>query len=321
MMKKINLSVVFSFFTLFSVQIYFGQINVGVNELNQLASRPFKQNELDLLKKSKTIFVYRECDKANLDFFKKTINEAWDYTELEFVSHDEFLSKKIDQNNSFFTIDGVHKVKTSSSGMITESTYIYLKLWMKDNGKELVFCQIYLYPTFETYKNASIRLSNMIGYLYDEAVLHNWNSIFLKNSLQYVNKKLSNSSVRSLYKNEVNLDSLSILKYDTLHIIDYSLIKFNPKNGDESERHEITSLLSKYPYPYKLISIEEFTEKDLNTEKPLYYLSYVKNNANKFVSVFNSKTGDILCSFNSVVSYNLTPGDFIKISKFIKKSK
>ena len=320
-MKKINLSVVVSFFTLFSVQIFFGQINVGVNELNQLASRPFKQNELDLLKKSKTIFVYRECDKANLDFFKKTINEAWDYTELEFVSYDEFSSTNIDKNNSFFTIDGIHKVKTSSSGMITESTYFYLKLWMYDNDKELTFCQIYLYPTFDAYRRANANLTGFVDYLYKKAVLHNWNTIFLKNSLQFVNQKLTNSSVRPLYKNEVNLDSLSILKYDTLHIIDYSLIKLNPKNGDESERHEITSLLSKYPYPYKLISIEEFIEKDLNTEKPLFYLSYVKNNANKFVSVFNSKTGDILCSFNSVISYNLTSGDFSRISKFIKKSK
>ena len=300
----------------------FGQINIGSDELKILSSRPFEQSDLNSLKSSTTLFVYRDCDKKNLDFFKSCLKEAWDFSQLEFISYDEFRTKKYDENYSFFTIGGLHKVKTSSSGMVSESTYIYLKLWMNKGGEEMIFSQIFLYPTFQTYQKAGSYSESsfaMIDFLYNEAILHNWNPIFLKNYLQYINQKLTKSEVRPLFKKEVNKEALQQLKNDTLYVLDYSLIKFNPKTGDESERFNTEELLNKYPYPYKIVSIEEFKFKDINSKKPLFYLSHVKSNAILFFSVFNSKTGEILYASNSIVSYNLNRNDFIRLVNQMKE--
>jgi hypothetical protein len=164
---------------------FFGQINVGPSEFNVIKPRAFKSEELKALKDSKTIFVYGEKDKPQLELLKSTLMSVWDYTPLEFVSYKEFLSNTYDDSYSFFSIKGIYKVKTSSSGMIeSESTYIYLSLWMNKENKQINFGEVFLYPTYSTYEKATkyAKIEKvMLNFLYEEATIHNWNIVFLKN--------------------------------------------------------------------------------------------------------------------------------------------
>ncbi len=299
-----------------------GQINVGSKEYVTTKAGKLKADNIHLLKKSKTIFVYREQDEKNLDQFKSLIDKSWDYTDLEFVSFDDFKKRKFnDAHYSFFTLGGFHKVKTSSSGMVTELTYIYMSLWMYIDGKKKTFCRIEFYPTFKTHnmaaQHAGGKDGKMMTYLYEDAVLHNWNLAYINNAIQTVNKKLSHLETRWLYKSSSKI-SLAPLKRATLYVPDYTLIKFNKKTGDESLRHLKSELFKKYPYKYKIIDPEELSDLIVNSDEPIYYLSYIKSSTDKYVTVINGLTGEIMYSEYSAMSYNLKTKDITKVAGKIK---
>lgn len=301
----------------------FGQINVGSIEHVKLNAGEFEQVNLNKLKSSKTLFIYRDSDTANLESFKSMLDEVWDYTELEFISYKEYSTNTYDENYSFFTIGWDHKETTSSIGMNSENTYIYLTLWMNKENEKLTFCRIELYPTFTTYQNPVMYsekyVNLMMKYIYEETILHNWNLLYLTNALQFVNEKLTKSYEHWLFKSAVYAD-ISFLKNDTLYIPEYALTIFDAFTGDESEKQNMNKLVKKYPYPYKFLSIEELSNKVLNSEKPFYYLSYIKSSSDKFVSIVNTKTGELLYSDYSAGSYNLKDKDFNKLAKKIKQS-
>jgi hypothetical protein len=66
----------------------------------------------------------------------------------------------------------------------SESTYIYLSLWMNKENKQINFGEVFLYPTYSTYEKATkyAKIEKvMLNFLYEEATIHNWNIVFLKN--------------------------------------------------------------------------------------------------------------------------------------------
>lgn len=311
----------FFIFTLLVSYSIFGQINVGPIEHVKRNTGEFEQADLEKLQSTKTLFVYRESDNDDLNLFKTTLQEAWDYTELEFISYDEYLANTYDDTYSFFTIGGLHKVKTSSSGTVTELTYIYLSLWMNDGDEELYFSRMDLYPTFPTYEKANEYISRdnekFMRYLYEESTLHNWNISYLKNTLQFINKKLVNAEEHWVFNSET-YSSLSDLKKDTLYIPEYTKIKFAMFSGDESQRHKVKKLMKKYPYPYKVLPMSEITEKITNSTKPVYYLSYIKSCTDKYISIFEGLSGELLYSDYSPMSYNIKHKDLGKLADAIK---
>lgn len=313
-----TLILLFAFFS--SFQIY-GQINVG--SIEQVKFKPGKLDQEDLngLKESKTIFLYRESDKENLESFKSALKEAWNYTELEFVAYNEFSTNDYDKSYSFFTIGGVHKAIMSSSGMSLDHVHVYLTLW-KNNGKEdKTYCRIELYTSFSTYLSAMKFGSNekrMEKFLYDESSIHNWNTLYLKNALQFVSDKLENDTEHWLFESNVYSD-MSVLSKSTLYIPKYTLIRFAPMTGDESKRHDAEKLLKNYPYPHEIVPMDELLDRAKDSDEPFYYLSYIKSNTDKFITIVNGVTGEILYSDYSGGSYNIKSKDFKSIAKAIKK--
>lgn len=307
-----------------------GQIHVGPIERAAFRKDQFKQINLDKLKSSKTLFVYRDSDEDQLELLKQELREAWNYTELEFISFEEFTSNTYNEDYSFFTIEATHHIKTSrtatASGtstrdMVTENSYIHITLWMKKNDKKLTFCRIDLYPTFPTYEIFSNHIRSdkqlVLEHLYKEAVLHNWNLVYLKNALQFVNKKLANSEEHWLFHRETH-STLSHLKNDTLYIPEYVLIKFAPFGGDESKRHQVKKMFKRYQYPFKVLSIAEISEKIKNSNQNTYYLSFVKSSSKKFISVVNGTTGDFIYSRYSL-GYNVRKKNLFELSNTIRK--
>jgi hypothetical protein len=301
------------------------QINVGPIRDVKIATGAFDQAKLNKLKKTTTIFIYRESDLENLEVLKKTLKEAWTYTEMKFVSYDEFLETDYDDSYSFFSVTTTIKVVVTS--VTTEVTHIYLTLWMPTQEEEPdYFCRIELYPSFKVLEMMSSTVevkreiefddSDWSEYFYTKADFRNWNLFYLKNSLQFVSGKLKESSEHFLLREMVYYDLVPLTE-NILYIPDYALIKFSPLNGDESKRHSIDKIFKKYAYPYRVVTEEELTKKVLEATEPVYYLSYVKSSMNKFVTVFNSQTGEMLYSrFNG--GYNLNKQDLSDLSDAIK---
>jgi len=59
--------------------------------------------------------------------------------------------------------------------------------------------------------------------------------------------------------------------------------------------------------------------KILSEKNAFYYVQYVKSSTDKFVSVINSSTGEIVYSVYTPVSYNIKSDDLEDLQKKIQK--
>ena len=299
------------------------QINVGPKERVTMAKVKFEEGDLEALKKTKTIFVFREQNIENLGVMKKAFLEAWDFTELIFKPYKEFKFENYGEGYSFFTMGGIH-IERKMESISYSNTHIYLTLWMKgDDDERKIFARSELYPTYKTYSKASANAAasvdkeyiDMIDYLYEDATLHNWHIGQNKNVLQLINQHLSNAEGRWLFESDKG--DLSPLKKATLYVPEYVKIKFDKFSGDESERHDMKKLFKGYPYKYKIIPTDELSAMILHSEEPVYYLTYIKSSTDKYLTVTNSKTGEILYSKYTPTSYNIKDKDIKRLAKNI----
>ena len=139
----------------------------------------------------------------------------------------------------------------------------------------------------------------------------------MKNYLQVVNGYLNDSSERWLYKSDTKNKGLKALKNKTLYIPDYALTYFNPYTGDESTKQDEAKIFKKYPFKYELISADKLSKKIMTEEKSFYYMAYVKSSTDKYLTIFNSKTGKIVYSKYKPTSYNVKDSDFKDLAKSI----
>jgi hypothetical protein len=288
-----------------------GQINVGSRDSKSL--NELKAEDLERLKNTTTIFVYRESDKETLELLKSTLEKACTYTTLRFVPYETYAQEKYGDSYSFFTIRGMYIERVGDISMT--STFLYLSLWMQNGEEPLDFCRIELAPTPPTYRGP-----RTLEHMYGDAVFRNWHLAFLKNALQLVDQKLRASETFYMRGNRT-YGSLAPLQNDTLYVPDYVLIKFNPFTGDDSETHDQEKLFEQYPYPYKVVTTEELDRLVLEADSPIYYLCYIKSSSMKYICIFNGQSGEMLYSYYRSAAYNMEPSNFAEIAQEIKKAK
>ena len=120
----------------------------------------------------------------------------------------------------------------------------------------------------------------------------------------------------SLYAEYTNQKELKNLTKETLYIPDFTLVKLNKFNGDERKRHDLEDIMGDYEQKYKLIKTTELNQSILNNQK-MYYLVYVKSSTDKYISVINSQTGEIIYTRYTPLSYNIKSGDLKELNKAI----
>lgn len=305
------------------------QINVGSNFHPALNAGILDTNQIEQLKKSHTIFVYRDVDTIDLKNFKEQISSIWTISELEFYSYDEFLSEQngFDESYSFITIVGDLKIRTSTSqnGATMESLIcsIFLNVWKLEKGIQINYARIELFPSFSTakmskqlIKNSSVNFSRFV-YKNSIGVIYNWNTGYIKNALQYVNNSLLKNEDHWMMES-VKSDELKNLSNNTLYVSDEILIKYNYFKDTENEKHNEIKLFKSYRYKYKILTKEELSEK-IQDESPIYYLTYIKSETRKYLIVMNSVTGEIVYSQYEGNSHNIESKDLAKLAKVIKK--
>jgi len=305
----------------------YAQVGVGAIEQVKLKAGNFSKEDLNLLKASKTVFVYRESDE--LETLKKAIEEVWNYTPISFIPFSEM--KNIDPyKTSIFSIAGVNTNTTfvngtGSTSLDYDNTHIYLNLWMlqgNTKNKEAIkksYCRIELHPTYTDYNMVTgSRRKDALTYIYKEGTLKNWKVGFLKNYIKQVNDHLTREEERWLYASDTKNPSIKKIKSKTLYVPDYALVKFNKFTGDESNRLDKEKLFKHYPYKIKVIPADELSQKILEPNSDINYLVYVKSSTDKYIYIINSRSGDVLYSKYKGVSYNLKDDDFKDLAKAIK---
>jgi hypothetical protein len=309
-MKKVMLFIM----TLIAAQCLRAQINVGSVEEVTLRAGNFKPKELEALKKTTTIFIIRNSDEDELEYYQSLLDSVWDITKIKVIRESDWKLYKQKPQYSFFTIGGFVVTKEMRTGSAS-SSHLYLHLWMHNPESDniLTFSRIELFPDFKT-------MSDMGSLnLYHKGNIRNWGFRMIANNLQLVNQLLKKGETRWLFKEGEVPDELKHLKTQTLYVPDYVLIKANASTGDESERHDPKKLFQDYEFKYEILSLAQLNEKILTSENPIYYLTYVKSSTDKFINIQNSKTGKIIYSQYTSVSYNIKASDFKKISKAIAK--
>lgn len=305
----------------------FAQIAVGPTELVGPSQKKFDKKNLEKFKSVKTYFVCRDTD--DIEKFNIELKKVWNVSEIEVIPFSEFKTMEHD-NAAFFSLGGLDRTLTTfrsnraTNGISASeraNSYYYLNLWMMGKSKKgkperLSFARIELFPAFKDFQGMAVS-QNAMDYLYNESTLKNWNLGFLKTYLGAINKDLKKGEERWLYENEYS-DKLSLLETKTLYVPDYILTKFNMFNGDESTVRDAGSLFKKYEYKYKVVSTEELSELIINSNEPIYFLSYVKSSTDKYIYIFESQSSNILYSKYKPMSYNLKKSDLKDLSKAIK---
>lgn len=288
----------------------------------KLNSGTFDKEDLEILKSTKTVFLYRADD--DVEALEEAIQSVWTYTEISFIPYNEYKSIDFD-NTSVFSISGINtNTMNTSSGMNYDNTKVYLNLWMmvtnkKGKQEKKSFCRIELHPTFKDYSYfTSGKKNNAFEYAYTNATLKNWKPVFLKAYLKNVNDLLTNQTERWLYAND-QTDELKKLAKNTLYIPDYLFVKFNAMTGDESSRLNVDKIMKSYPFKYEVMSADELSEKALKSSEPMYFIVYVKSSTDKYLAVYNSETGDMLYGTYKGVSYNVKKSDFKNLAQQIRR--
>lgn len=341
---KIKLFIVFVILlanTCFS-QISYISKSVGLKQVNK--------KELEEFKKKEVVFVLPET--YSLSQYEKILKESWDSTPYKVVHSEEFVIEDyLNEKYSIATINSIDQVRSTNLGMIS-SVYICfdvlflnhqnikqkrktssLKKWNKKKNEYLfknskLVARFYLFPISKylgalQYGPGFGILKKGLGFKIGKKdnVYRNYNLGFLKNYLQKVNSLIKIGEPYDMF-DDGYLPELKNLTNQTLYVPKYLGVTFNPfivrdKNkGDD----KIVDLFKKYKYSYEIISEEEISNKILAGDE-FYYVRYARTNAEIFLQVVNSKTGEVVFrNYSASVSYNLKTKEVTKISKKIKKS-
>lgn len=305
------------------------QINVGSNFHPGLMAGKLDTNKIEQLKKSHTIFVYRDIDSVDIKNLKEQITSIWTISDLQFYNFDEFLLKQkdFDESYSFITIVGDLKIRTSTyqSGATVESLIfsLFLNVWKWENGTRINYARIELFPSFRTAKQSKEFIRNSSEsfnhFIYsNEAIIYNWHTGYLKNALQYVNNSLLKNEDHWMMES-VKSDELKNLSNNTLYVSDEILIKYNYFKDTENEKHDEKKLFKSYKFKYKILTKQDLSEKIQESSNPIYYLTYIKSETRKYLIILNSVTGEIVYSDYEGNSHNIESKDLAKLAKVIKK--
>lgn len=287
-------------------------------------------NQMPKLKRGTTYIVMEDTVSTTAKAYMDVYRSAWQVSKLDFIKPEE-TDKKLDESSSFLSFSGeeshsqfVTKMSdgTEKKGSSFSNTHLYLEYWKwgqvvskKKNTiglYKITMARIHLFTDFPTYKNPKL----MFTPDYDGGNhIRNWGIGIFKNYVQLLSKQLKGTKERRLFESETNEKALAKLKRDTLFVPDYVLIEFNKFTGNETKKHDEKEVFEDYPFKYKLLSSEELNKKIMESEQPFLYLLYVKSSTDKFISIVNAQTGELIYTKYKPVSYNISSKDFKNIAK------
>lgn len=296
--------------------------------------------EIPRVKKGITYVAMKDTAAAVAQPYKAMFR-YWTCSKVVFIQYKDILDY-VSADASFFTIGGYETTSTFThmtstggmkQGLSYTNTHLYLELWVCD-PKELekwqkrkkkkdelpdrvkeVIGRIELFTDFPSLSDPDLLFKSD----YDGGGhIRNWSPGYLKNYIRVLMQLLDKAEERTLFKGITDYKQLKTLKKQTLYVPDYILISFNKFTGNETQRHKEKSILGDYKYPYKLVTNEELNQKILDESQPVYYLVYIKSSTDKFISVYNSQTGELIYTDYTPISYNIKDKDFGRLMDVIE---
>lgn len=323
----------------------------------QLSMRTDKKELLDRFKDTETIFILSNAYETKV--YDDILKQTWTVTPYKIVKIEDFDPLDyLDGKNSFAMLDGNVVIKKNTSYLHSYMSFFMfdqedkvkeIEKFKKKTGKKrdeydlmrenrITIADFFLYKNqdfiqknehknpFRTYRSIENDKFRMVKYLQDEmymenSVFHNYNPGFLKNYFQKVNALITDGTPYGLYGGACTPE-VKQLKDKTLYVPQYVGLKYNSLSRTETDKTQENKvkLFEDYKYSYEYIDTDQLSDRIMAGEE-LYYLRYVMENAQKYVQVVNSKTGEIVYKNYHPMSYNLNEGNIEEIRKAIEKGK
>ncbi len=294
--------------------------------------------EIANLKNGTTYFGVEDPSSERTKEYIEILKNNWTFNTIEVIPISE-LPNYYTPENSYFTIGLIDKNMSYTRTVTTPDFqdvkvtnlpiyHQYFEVWKfndnyfkqapeKRKRKDKYVTQIARLEIFmDDYTLANPYTVFQTAYS-DETHLRSWGPGIFKNQIQELQELLAKNEKDGLYSKIFQKDKVEKLKVETLYVPDYIFVKRNKFNGNESERFEEKELMEGYGLKYQIISIEDLNSKILNGEE-IYYLYYVRSNTDKYISIINSKTGEVIYSIYRPMSYNFSDKDMKILQKDIE---
>ena len=199
------------------------------------------KEEIVQFKKSKTYVVLEDNPYSGYNFkIKEAIKNAWNTTEYEFISQEEYDNKRMETSNSFITLD---KVWFTKDKLKAQYNFLCLSLGGDyKNSKDMPqLCTVPVSYADVDEDNYLYKLSSLLQIIEDHiSFVENTPGINKVNVKQRINLRASEIKTKELY-----------------------LVKDELAKDINSE----SKLKKLYPYKFKFVSREEL-EKAIDDKKP-----------------------------------------------------
>lgn len=312
-----KLRIKLSYFIAIAILPLFGFSQITITNTSEVAK----------IKEGTTFIAMKDPASPKATAYVEAIKKAWTLSKVECIKYTD-VEKNIAPNNSFVTIGA--NMTTSNSTLSSTETRIYLELWTT-NGKytydpkkrrhfnqadKIVVATVELFADFYAQNNPSA----LYKMDYDAAGhFKNWGAGILANYIQQLNILL-NKGTETLAKTEIyNKEELKKMSAATLFIPDYVMIKFPKNSDDESKKYDDKEIFDGFTQSYKVISLAELNDKVVSNPAPFYYLLFIKTPTEKFVTVTNSQSGEIIYSAYAGSAANFKSSDLKDLQKAAQK--
>lgn len=305
------------------------QIQVG-SATHTKGPGKISDEEMSKFKKSTTYFVLQAKDYADQGAFQDAIAKVWTVTPFKIIRPDEM--SKLDKNRSSFFFFGGFVTTRQGRGTGSFHPHLSYDLFMlgtnkKGRTEQNMLGKVLLHLDGESYRfvaryangNSQHFSEKVIPFLYNEAEMQNWSPLMLSGYLKVINDGLISGTLRSVFEEYTNKEGINALRSETLYVPNYVNTKFNMFTGGEKDTEDDESdLKAAYAFPSQYSDLPALENTANASTEGIYYLSYIKSSTDKFVSVFNSRTGEMIYTAYSPMSYNFKLKDLKRISAKVK---
>jgi hypothetical protein len=293
-------------------------------DARRISELSFTPQEMAWLRQSTAVFFLPDLLLSQRTDFETAIARAWTLTPVKVVPWNDRSQYSDTEHFAYFTISNessdLYFSTTGHPGTKTywgTNTHIFLTLTREQPKEErsTAFCRIELHPHFQTLSSVADATDGLssaehaLAAIYGSGRFWNFSPAQISLYLTSVQRDLERARRRWLYEDFEDEVALAKLKASTLYVPDNVLVKFDKFNGSESEHHDAVELLSDYPYPHQVVSSQELERILASATGPTYVFDYVKGSADKFVSIFERKSGVVYRHYTSS-SYNVDSDDF-----------
>jgi len=283
-------------------------------------------SEISNIKTGTTFFAMKDPTSPKAVAYVEAIKKNWTLSKVECIKYTD-VEKNIAPNTCFVTIGA--KMLNSNSTALTETNF-FLEFWTTD-GKfvydpkkrkhfnldtKILIASIELFSDVTTQNNPS----TLYKMDYDAAGhIKNWGAAIMGNYIQQVVSLLNKGEVRETKTEFLNKAELDKLNAQTLFIPEYVLTKFSKNSDDDSKKYAPKELTEGSGLSCKFVTTEELNNKIASDTTAFYYLLFIKTNTDKYITVTNSVSGEIIYSAYSGSASNLKASDLKDIQKAIQK--